>query len=339
MKTRIILNPHTWIAFALLAAMVLAGTACRQEPPPPAGPPEKITIAYPTTMLSVLTHIAYRQGYFLAEGLEVTPQWHSFGKPALQAVLEEKADMAVVADTPIMFAVAGGQKINILAVTGTSRRSLSVVARKDRGILTPEDLKGKRIGVPLGTTGDFYLDSLLSIRGINRREVRLVDLKPDEMPAALMQGNVDAVSIWNPTRKQLEAALQDNGVSIYDDHLYSDVAFLAARADFVARRPETVKKALRALLRAEAFARTQPGEAQRLVAELTGLERSLLRDIWDSYSWKVSLDQALIVSLEDQTRWAIRQKLTSGREVPNYLDFLYLDGLLAVRPEAVRIIR
>ncbi|HPC33436.1 MAG TPA: NrtA/SsuA/CpmA family ABC transporter substrate-binding protein [Syntrophales bacterium] len=323
----------------LLAAAVLGGTACRQEPPPAAGPPEKITLAYPTTMLSVLTHIAYRKGYFLAEGLEVTPQLHPFGKPALRAVLDGKADLAVVADTPIMFAVTGGEKIAILAVTGTSRRAVSIVARRDRGIAKAADLKGKRIGVPLGTTGDFFLDSLLTVQGIDRRKIRIVDLKPEEMLNALRQGKVDAVSIWNPTRRKIEAALQENGVRIDDDNIYSDVSCLAARGDYVARHPETVRKALRALLRAETFVRTRPAEAREITAALTGIDPSSVREIWGLYTFQVLLDQALIVSLEDQTRWAVRQGLTPRREVPNYLDFIYTEGLLAVRPEAVRIIR
>jgi len=53
----------------------------------------------------------------------------------------------------------------------------------------------------------------------------------------------------------------------------------------------------------------------------------------------VTLEQALIVDFEEQTRWVIKQQLTERREMPNYLDYIYVDGLLAVKPVAVRIIR
>jgi NitT/TauT family transport system substrate-binding protein len=45
------------------------------------------------------------------------------------------------------------------------------------------------------------------------------------------------------------------------------------------------------------------------------------------------------VSLEEQTRWAISNRLTQRRDMPNYLDFNDADNLRALKPEAVRIIR
>jgi len=42
---------------------------------------------------------------------------------------------------------------------------------------------------------------------------------------------------------------------------------------------------------------------------------------------------------EDQARWSIENNLTSASKIPNYLDFIYLDALEAVKPEVVTIIR
>ncbi|MBA4396016.1 MAG: nitrate ABC transporter substrate-binding protein [Syntrophus sp. (in: bacteria)] len=329
----------TTLFLVALAVVIIFAAACQQQPPKPAVPPQKVTIAYPTTMLSILTHIAFEKGYFLAEGLAVTPQLHGFGKPALQSVLAGKADLALSADTPVMFAVAGGNKIHIVAMVGISRKAIAVVARKDRGISIPAELKGKKIGVTLGTTGDFYLDSFLSVRGIDKKNVKILDMKPGEMPDALAKGSVDAVSIWNPTLKQIERALKVDGVSFYDEHLYSDLACLSAQQDFVVKNPETIRKILKALLRAETFVKLNPTEAKRMIAELTATDPSLIEELWSPYDFRVALTQSLLVSLEDQTRWAIKNRLTQRKDMPNYLDFIYVEGLKAVKPDAVRIIR
>jgi NitT/TauT family transport system substrate-binding protein len=53
----------------------------------------------------------------------------------------------------------------------------------------------------------------------------------------------------------------------------------------------------------------------------------------------VTLTQVLLITLEDETRWAIKSKLVEKSKMPNYIDFIYVDGLQAVKPEAVRIIR
>jgi len=51
------------------------------------------------------------------------------------------------------------------------------------------------------------------------------------------------------------------------------------------------------------------------------------------------LDQTILVSLEDEARWAMKERLTDKKEVPNYLDFIYVDALEQVKPETVTIIR
>ena len=53
----------------------------------------------------------------------------------------------------------------------------------------------------------------------------------------------------------------------------------------------------------------------------------------------VSLEQQLLLTLEDEARWTISEGLADKKEVPNYLDFIYLEGLEAVKPEAVTILR
>ena len=42
---------------------------------------------------------------------------------------------------------------------------------------------------------------------------------------------------------------------------------------------------------------------------------------------------------QDEARWRIENKLTDQTMVPNYLDFIYIDALQAVKPEGVTLIR
>jgi len=51
------------------------------------------------------------------------------------------------------------------------------------------------------------------------------------------------------------------------------------------------------------------------------------------------LDQTMLISLEDIARWAIKEGLTGKNEVPNYLNFIYINTLEAIKPIAVTIIR
>ncbi len=324
----------TSLSLAMLMVVALAGAACRQQ----TGPPEKITIAYAATPSVGLVHIAFANGYFAQEGLDATPQPHVFGKPALQSVIDGRADLATAADTPIMFAVMGGKKITILAVIYASSRNTAIVARQNRGIAGPSDLQGKKIGVTKGTTGDFFVEVFMTVHGIDRKKVSIIDMKPDEMAAALGTGRVDAVATFNPVLGQLQMELGDKGRTFYDETIYSEYFCLASRQEYVREHPEAVRKVLRALVKAETFVRDHPEESRRHIAEFIKVDKTLIDRAWAGFNFRVTLDQALLVNLEDQTRWARRNKLTVKTVMPNYLDFIYMDGLLAIKPEAVRII-
>jgi NitT/TauT family transport system substrate-binding protein len=61
--------------------------------------------------------------------------------------------------------------------------------------------------------------------------------------------------------------------------------------------------------------------------------------VWPQYTRSLSLDQPLITAMEDETRWMISNNLTTEKQVPDFLNYIYEDGLKAVKPEAVKIIR
>jgi sulfonate transport system substrate-binding protein len=332
---------HLWsvvFLLTLLALLLGSGTGCRPSPKQ-TGPPEKVTIACTKAFNAALVHIAFAKGYFKEEGLEATPQPQAFGKVALQAMLEGKADLATAADTPIMLAIMDGQKIAIAATLQTANKDNAVVARKDRGIMKPSDLDGKTIAVTKGTTSDFFTEIFLLAHGIDRKRVTLVDLPPEEMVSALDRGEVDAAASWNPLLIQMQKALGNKGVTFYGEKLYTETFCLTASREFTKSHPQTIQKVLRAIIRAETYALQYPEEARRLTAQFSQTDQALLDSLWDMYTFKVTLDQALLVDLEDQTRWAIKYRMTKRLDMPNYLDYLDVDGLKAVKPEAVRIIQ
>jgi sulfonate transport system substrate-binding protein len=307
--------------------------------PQPAGPPEKVIIAYAATTDCVLAGVAQVQGYYLQEGLEVIAHLHAYGKPALGEVLEGKADFATVAETPFMFAVMNGAEISIVATIQTASRVNAVVARKDRGILTPGGLKGRTLAVTLGTTADFFLDTFLAVHEIARKDVRVIDLKPDQIAGALIRGEVDAVSVFMPIPIKLQRKLGDRAIAFYDENIYTSMFNVVATRKFIRENPEKVKKLLRALIRAEEYVSRNQALAQRIVVDFSKMDAALVRQVWDEYSYTVKLDQSLVLALEEETQWAIKGGLVGKQRMPDYLDYIYLPGLESVKPESVRILR
>jgi NitT/TauT family transport system substrate-binding protein len=319
----------------MIIACLLA-PSCQQKIKPSV---EKVTIAVTLMPHSAPIFIANKKGYFAEEGLEVTLHPTMYGKIALEVLLAGDADFAGSAETPVMFASLKGGSFLVVAEVMNTDKDVGIFALRNRGVRSPDDLKGKKIGFPSGTSAHFFLDVFLAVHGISRGSVNTVQLKPDEMGSALRAGNVDAVAIFEPYIAAFKKEFGANATTFYETTAYLESWVMTARKKLVAERPEAVKKFLRSLLKAEAFIRGNPAETLDIVAQNIGKDRGDLEGFIKAFEFRVELDQSLMITLENQARWAIKSKLTDRTEVPNFLEYIYLDGLKAVKSDAVTIHR
>ena len=332
------------VALIALAALAATLAGCRKAAPgdpgrPGGGPLQRITVAHTTQPQCTLLHVAAAKGFFVEEGLDVRPLSHTYGKAALQSLLDRKADLATAAETPIMFSLLRGDKIVVVANVESTTMNNAIVARLDSGISGPRDLKGKRIGFTPGTTSDFFLASILTTVGLAREDVEAVGLKPEEMSDAIVGKRVDAVSTWNYPLTQIKRLLGPKGTVLYDRDIYTETYNVVSRREFVWEHPATVERFLRALIRAETFVAKHREEAQAVVALATKTDEDLVREVWDNLRYRVELDDTLLIALEDETRWAMKNGLTEKTAMPDYRRSIHVDSLLAIKPEAVRIRR
>lgn len=328
-----------WTVVFIFPALCAALLSCSRPDRTEVRHAEKVTVSYAVPPYTVLADIAQAKGFFLQEGLVVQPMFHTTGKAALEDVIEGNADFATVAETPFMFAVMNGEKVSIIATIQASSKFNGIIARKDRGILSPRDLKGKKISMPAGTTADFFLDVFLANQGISRPEIVIMDLGPELVPDALAHGRIDAASAFQIYLVQAQRKLGKNGITFYDEDIYTETFNITARQDFIRTHPGRVRKLVRSLIRAEEYVAGHPDESRKLMADFRGIDPGMLKQLWEGNTFRATLDQSLIFSLEDESRWAIRRGLTGRARFPDYLDYIYPDALASVKPKAVRIVR
>lgn len=317
----------------LLATLALA--AC--EAPPPAL--DRLSIALPAVPHGGLVHIAAAKGYFAEEGLEMTIVPHSHGKAAIEDVLRGRTELAAAAEVVAVPEMMQGSPVAIVANMLSSTSDTVVVARRDRGIERPRDLAGRRVGVTLGTSGEYFLWAFLIRHKMAPDSVTLVDLPPAQIPAALASGAIDATATWHPIVPAARAALGDNAVSFSGEDAYTQTFVVVARSEVLRERPAAIRKLVRALLKAEHLSRSQPDDALELVARGINSESRVLRPVWKDYRFQVGLQQSQLITLEDEARWAMARGYAIKGPVPNFLPYLYLDALLAVEPERVTVAR
>ncbi len=138
---------------------------------------------------------------------------------------------------------------------------------------------------------------------------------------------------------QAARELGDQGSTFYAEGLYSPYFLIAGRQDFIKANPDIIEMVVKSLINASKFIHDNPAESRGIVARYLKMDRSLLDDLSATYHFKISLDQSFLKTLENQSKWAIKNKLTDQTRVPDFLDFIYLDALASVKPEGVTIIR
>ena len=302
-------------------------------------PLEHVIIAEGSQPIGATIYVAYAKGYFAREGLEVTLQPHTSGRDALNAVLQGTADLATTAETPIMHATLSGHELYAIATIATTDKDMAIVARNDNGVVLPADLKGKKIGASAATNGEFFLSTFLVVNGLSMNDIEFVDVQPEEMVDALVNGEVDAVSTWQPHLGRAQEELGAKGTTFDGSGLYTFTWNVAATQDFVHGNRTTVEKILQALNTAAEFMSAEERESQRIVADHLSLDEAQLNRQWALFDFDLTLTQSLLMSLENQAQWIIRRGNEDEVIVPDFVDVLYLEGLEAVKPEAITVIR
>ena len=283
--------------------------------------------------------LASEKGYFKNNGLDVTLKSYQNGGETLKAVGDGETQFGVSSETPFVHSVSTGEKLFAIAVTVTADRHVAVIARKDRGISVPEDLRGKTIGVTIGSNGEYFLDIVLRLCGLSGKDINAVDVSPDRMFDKIIDGEVDAIATWNPQKQRTLMALGENGAAFNAEGLYSPSFLIAARQDYVHANPKTVERFVRSLKQASDYIRESPVKAREIVANRIKTDASLLHELTATYRFRLSLDQFFLTTLENQADWMAKNKLKSPVSPPDFLDSIYPDALDAVEPENVTIIR
>ncbi len=332
------------IGIIILVAVVIVGMSLyrfvQKQSGKYTGPAQKVSMGISaTSLLPSLVHIAREKGYFLEQGIDMEIKDYPTGKAALSATLKEEVDIGTVADVPVVFTSFERNDFAIFATIVDSAQHSKVLARKDRNINTPYDLIGKKVATTIGTTAHFFMVTFFALNLLDFSDVEVVDLKPNQMMEAIVNGEVDAIFAWEPNILNSQKILADKAVILSSMMGYMVTFNLVSKKDFIESNPELIERILKALLKAEEFVKDNREESIDIVASRLRTDRESINEMWDNYRFRLSLSQSLLITMEDQARWVIRNNLADVTEVPNYLDYIYMDTLVEVKPEAIGIIR
>ena len=307
-------------------------------PRPAAGPLQKITVGIDYTGFNALWWIAQDRGFDRDQGVQLNLKTYQSGLEAVTHLAGDGIALACCTEFALVRQIlAGATNLRYLSIISSGDIE-EIIARRDRGISRPEDLRGKTIGVPRTTSAEFYLARFLTLHHIGPDDVTVIDLKPRDLAEALASGKVDAVQIWEPIVYDVLARNGANAVSWPAQGSQDLYWLLVGRDDTVRENPAALAKLLRALLQAADFVREHPREAQAVMARWLQVPIERVQSGKFPKRYEVFLDQGLLLAMEDEARWLIDNRRVPATRLPDFLDYLDAAPLAGVAPQAVRLV-
>jgi NitT/TauT family transport system substrate-binding protein len=284
--------------------------------------------------------VAEEKGLFDKAGVNVEIKEFTAGKFALQAFLGGSLDIAVSGEVPVALSALQGNKFRVIAqVVERTINECRVVVRKEKNLDTAEKYFGakkRKLATSFGGGPEFFTYNFLKKHGITNDQVEIISQKPEDMPAALISGTVDAVSIFDPFARIAEVQMGESGQTFADADIYSELYVVNVMQKTIDEKPAPLKAFLKGLYAAESFISENPDESKQILIKYTKLDRQIVDDIWGNFVFKPVINHLFVEFTTAQAKWAIEKgTFPSQTPVPDYRAILYPDLLLSLDPNAV----
>ncbi len=291
----------------LSGLLLVALTACQvlSGPPGPATPtPIRLPMGYIANVQFAPFYVAVEKGYFAQEGIELSFDY-SFETNGVQLVGAGQLPFALVSGEQVPLARAQGLPV-VMVAQWYQRYPIAVFSLAEKGIRTPQDLRGRKVGLP-GFFGASYVGfkALLYASGLRDEEVEAVDLGGFTQVAAVKEGRVDAAVgyINNEPLVLRRAGLAVNVIDVADHTALVGNGILTNERT-IRDQPDLVRRFLRAFLRGLRDTLRNPKEAFEISKKyVEGLSGENEAAQWEVLQATLPLWQAEMPGRSDPRAW------------------------------------
>ena len=292
----------------------------------------KMTIATGVDPAFSQFYVAKEGGLFEKNGLDVTINTGPSGSAMVPFLVNNQVQAAYGSD---LAGVINHQvDNNIVAVAdGTYLANWESVV--GRNIDSLEGLKGKKVGVALGTGAEIFWRRLLTARKLDFNDFKLVNVDAPEMLAALERGDIDAFAVWEPWPTRTLAAVKGSKVLATNANIYNNINFIYMNRGWIEQNRATAEKFIKALCEANDIIEKDRPAAAKMVAKFLKMPVELATELMPKLEFDMQWTPRSLEAIRDSAHLLTEQKKLKAPL--DYSKYVYMDLLKAVRPEAVKI--
>ena len=263
--------------------------------------------------------------FFEKAGLAPTYVKFAEGAETIAAVQSKSIDVSDVGT--VLFLRGLSQRADWVMIGFSTEAAFAsgVAARKDSGIDTLADLKGKRIGYSKGSTSHYGLIMALRQQGIRLDQVMLVPMQPAEQLPALANKSIDAANAWEPWLQRMVYEANARVIATEGDlGIYSNVTGYAARRDWLRDNREAAVRFMRALLMAyDALQKDRRIGVTALAAEMG------IKEAWAKSIYQYAPPPNIYLWTDQRYRYSLIEGAGLHRRLGYLATFLYDEQIIA----------
>lgn len=272
---------------------------------------------------------------FAPEGISV--EWIFFkgaGPAVNEALINRQLDFAWQGDLPSIVHRANGVKTRIVVAAGV-RNGLYLAVPTGSPIRRLEDLKGKRVAVFKGTNLHLSASRALAAKGLRESDLKLINLDPAGLQAALITRDIDAgFSYVDLFKLRDQGAVEVVWSAARDSYRYTRQTVVLAGEAFAAEHPEIVQRVVDVVVGTSARYSDEKRRGE-LFAEWGKAEfpEQIWREDFIGQPLRARLspllDPFLVARYQDATDESFRLRLIRSRpEIPSWFDRRFLKASL-----------
>jgi len=251
--------------------------------------------------------------FFSEFGLNVKHTLFSSGTENNEALISGNIDVNVGSDSKsVALFNAIGDKALIIGTVQRGNR-YSTMIRKDSTYKDWIDLKGKQVGTRFGTGAEFVLRKYFDSRDdLSWDDFEWVNVKTEDMIAALANGQIEAFTVWAPTGEIAEAQGIAKLLRNYGDVALTPV-LIHTTVGFKDKNRDLLVKFLAAHLKKAELIKNDPGLAAQYAAKAAkdkGIDVSAdaFRLIFERINFQIEYDEKIIEELKKTAAFLQSQK-------------------------------
>ncbi|BBB49493.1 ABC transporter substrate-binding protein [Pelolinea submarina] len=248
------------------------------------------------------------QDFWSKYGLTVQHTLFSSGGENNQALISNAIDINIGSDSKsVELFNAMGDKVVIIAASQRGDR-YSTMVQTDSGITSWYDMKGETVGIRLGTGAEQVVRRYFEAVGdLSWDDFNWVDLKVEDMAAALADGSIASFTAWEPTPAIAEATGNAQVMMSYGDYALTPVLIHTSKAYAESHHDELVAF-LKGQLDKVDMIQNNPDEAARIAAEAASAQGSevapeVFKTIFERVDFSLDVDDEVLAALNDTAQF------------------------------------